>query len=427
MSNSGTREVHNKLEKNRRAHLKECFELLKSQVPAIQDEKKPSNLTILRTAIRYVQILRRREQELETELERLAREKIVNQQRLTTLKKELCAQWDHIDFNSLLPDSVESAKEVVLVENGADHSKYERDQDIDMKISMSDIDDSNSQVKSRCDTYYGSSSPTNSCSISPLHMSSSPNIVSTTSDTLPPQIHIVESPSVSFEKLSNTTVVSPLQFLSTSTLRMITDPEQQIALVQHSGNDRVTEPATLPKMAVHAGNTFTIFSDSFQKVTAATNNNPVVTGSGSQTSSSNSKLAAGTCVQFTSGLTLPAVSVNHKNITLPVKPGFSPSAPNGTIASSTVGDKGSTSTVLTTVPVHSNVGNLVNHSFVVTQPPPGQMLISTTSPHLPTNIMPTPPLLKTVSRLQSINGHQLVMKPATAAVVVVSSATAASK
>lgn len=55
-SNSGTREVHNKLEKNRRAHLKECFELLKSQVPAIQDEKKPSNLTILRTAIRYVQV-----------------------------------------------------------------------------------------------------------------------------------------------------------------------------------------------------------------------------------------------------------------------------------------------------------------------------------------------------------------------------------
>lgn len=55
-SNSGTREVHNKLEKNRRAHLKECFELLKNQVPAIQDEKKPSNLTILRTAIRYVQV-----------------------------------------------------------------------------------------------------------------------------------------------------------------------------------------------------------------------------------------------------------------------------------------------------------------------------------------------------------------------------------
>lgn len=76
-------------------------------------------------------------------------------------------------------------------------------------------------------------------------------------------------------------------------------------------DDRVTEPATLPKMAVHAGNTFTIFSDSFQKVTAATNNNPVVTGSGSQTSSSNSKLAAGTCVQFTSGKCGQIVSFNE--------------------------------------------------------------------------------------------------------------------
>jgi hypothetical protein len=55
---SGTREVHNKLEKNRRAHLKECFELLKKQVPASQDEKKTSNLSILRSAIRYIQVSR---------------------------------------------------------------------------------------------------------------------------------------------------------------------------------------------------------------------------------------------------------------------------------------------------------------------------------------------------------------------------------
>lgn len=53
---SGTREVHNKLEKNRRAHLKECFEMLKKQVPASQDEKKTSNLSILRSAIRYIQV-----------------------------------------------------------------------------------------------------------------------------------------------------------------------------------------------------------------------------------------------------------------------------------------------------------------------------------------------------------------------------------
>lgn len=37
-------------------------------------------------------------------MERLAREKIASQQRLSALKKELSAQWDHIDFNTLLPD-----------------------------------------------------------------------------------------------------------------------------------------------------------------------------------------------------------------------------------------------------------------------------------------------------------------------------------
>jgi len=52
---SGTREVHNKLEKNRRAHLKECFELLKRQLPS-QDEKKSSNLSILHAANKYIQV-----------------------------------------------------------------------------------------------------------------------------------------------------------------------------------------------------------------------------------------------------------------------------------------------------------------------------------------------------------------------------------
>uniref|UniRef100_A0ACB8ECT6 Uncharacterized protein n=1 Tax=Sphaerodactylus townsendi TaxID=933632 RepID=A0ACB8ECT6_9SAUR len=50
----GTREVHNKLEKNRRAHLKECFETLKRNIPNI-DDKKTSNLSVLRSALRYIQ------------------------------------------------------------------------------------------------------------------------------------------------------------------------------------------------------------------------------------------------------------------------------------------------------------------------------------------------------------------------------------
>ncbi|KAL0110400.1 hypothetical protein PUN28_013794 [Cardiocondyla obscurior] len=98
---SGTREVHNKLEKNRRAHLKECFELLKRQLPS-QDEKKSSNLSILHAANKYIQALRKKERDYEHEMERLAREKIAAQQRLVALRKELNATWDPIDINSLL-------------------------------------------------------------------------------------------------------------------------------------------------------------------------------------------------------------------------------------------------------------------------------------------------------------------------------------
>ncbi|CAG4968348.1 unnamed protein product [Parnassius apollo] len=86
---AGTREVHNKLEKNRRAHLKECFELLKRQLPATSDDKKTSNLSILGSAIRYIQVLRRKERECEHEMEKLAREKIAAQQRLAALRREV--------------------------------------------------------------------------------------------------------------------------------------------------------------------------------------------------------------------------------------------------------------------------------------------------------------------------------------------------
>jgi len=91
--NSGTREVHNKLEKNRRAHLKECFEMLKSQLPAFED-RKISNLAILRSSLRHIHTLKRKEREFEQEMERLAREKISLQQRLSNLKKDMLGKWD---------------------------------------------------------------------------------------------------------------------------------------------------------------------------------------------------------------------------------------------------------------------------------------------------------------------------------------------
>ncbi|XP_032663898.1 mucin-6-like isoform X3 [Odontomachus brunneus] len=94
---SGTREVHNKLEKNRRAHLKECFELLKKMLPQ-QDEKKSSNLSILHAANQYIQALTKKDLDYQRELQRLAEEKIAADQRLDLLKQEVVATWENVDF-----------------------------------------------------------------------------------------------------------------------------------------------------------------------------------------------------------------------------------------------------------------------------------------------------------------------------------------
>ncbi|KAL0266604.1 UNVERIFIED_CONTAM: hypothetical protein PYX00_009101 [Menopon gallinae] len=152
---AGTREVHNKLEKNRRAHLKECFELVKKQLPPSQDDKKASNLNILHSAIRFIQSLRRKEREYEHEMERLAREKIALQQRFATLKKELAAQWDHIDFNKLVPD-------LVVVETApGTHSTANQDQEETMPAA------DNEDVLQRRSLVFGRTSPATT-SASPL-------------------------------------------------------------------------------------------------------------------------------------------------------------------------------------------------------------------------------------------------------------------
>lgn len=97
---TGTREVHNKLEKDRRAHLKECFDVLKKQLPRTPDERKASNLSILHAAINYIRSLKKLEQEYEHEMERLARIKIQHQQNYTQLKKEI----GDIDVSTQIPE-----------------------------------------------------------------------------------------------------------------------------------------------------------------------------------------------------------------------------------------------------------------------------------------------------------------------------------
>lgn len=69
-----------------------------------------------------MQMLRRKERDYEHEMERLAREKIAAQQRLLALKKELAATWDHIDFNTLLPEQ-NAAADVTATRSSKSYSR----------------------------------------------------------------------------------------------------------------------------------------------------------------------------------------------------------------------------------------------------------------------------------------------------------------
>jgi hypothetical protein len=87
-NNSSTnREMHNRLEKNRRAHLKHCFDELAAECEL--DARKSSNLTVIKSALKYIMVLRRKEREHEKELADLVQEKIRRQQLLAQLKSDL--------------------------------------------------------------------------------------------------------------------------------------------------------------------------------------------------------------------------------------------------------------------------------------------------------------------------------------------------
>ncbi|CAF1441575.1 unnamed protein product [Adineta ricciae] len=90
------REIHNRLEKHRRAHLKGCFDNLKAEVPC-QRDRKITNLQVLNLAIKYIQTLTRKEREYEHEIALLTARNIELQQRLRSLKTDLNAEGHNVD------------------------------------------------------------------------------------------------------------------------------------------------------------------------------------------------------------------------------------------------------------------------------------------------------------------------------------------
>ncbi|KAI1288365.1 Max-binding protein MNT [Halotydeus destructor] len=90
VASSRHRELHKTLEKNRRAHLRSCFEQLKTELPKSEySDKKTSHINIIHCAIKYIQYLKRMEWENEHEMERLARTKIRYQNHLSQAKDEM--------------------------------------------------------------------------------------------------------------------------------------------------------------------------------------------------------------------------------------------------------------------------------------------------------------------------------------------------
>lgn len=79
--------IHNILEKNRRAHLKDCFENLQYELPQYR-EKKVTNLLILKQTIKYLEQAKRSEMEYEAELKRLLNDRNLLLEKLEKLKNE---------------------------------------------------------------------------------------------------------------------------------------------------------------------------------------------------------------------------------------------------------------------------------------------------------------------------------------------------
>ncbi|XP_014215065.1 max-binding protein MNT-like [Copidosoma floridanum] len=101
---TGTREVHNKLEKNRRAHLKECFDRLKATIPGMTN-RKTSNLNVLKEAVTYTKHLRKQNIDYDRKMTEITRINIELQNKCKALKMKMSLQpeWQNVDLDKVFP------------------------------------------------------------------------------------------------------------------------------------------------------------------------------------------------------------------------------------------------------------------------------------------------------------------------------------
>ncbi|CAK8672588.1 uncharacterized protein LOC143464938 isoform X2 [Clavelina lepadiformis] len=97
--------THNQLEKNRRAHLKECFEALKTSIPR-PGMRRSSNLTILKAALRHIQILKRKSTEYDQAKALLKNEVIAKTKLFEALKQDLLKVVDKQTIEKYLDEAI---------------------------------------------------------------------------------------------------------------------------------------------------------------------------------------------------------------------------------------------------------------------------------------------------------------------------------
>lgn len=137
-SYSRHRELHKTLEKNRRAHLRYCFELLKSELPASECvDKKTSHINIIKSAIRYVLALRQQETEIDNELMRLTKIKNDLTENLSNLRNNQPLSNQQQQQN--LPTPTTSDPQQLKQEQQMEHQPA-AEQQLSFLLSQSKID-----------------------------------------------------------------------------------------------------------------------------------------------------------------------------------------------------------------------------------------------------------------------------------------------
>lgn len=99
------RDMHNLLEKNRRAILREGFEKLKKELPHLEYGDKMSNLSILRNAVRYIKVLERRSKNYENSLKKQQKRLHDAAEKVSDLKNKLGITADSTEFDAYCASS----------------------------------------------------------------------------------------------------------------------------------------------------------------------------------------------------------------------------------------------------------------------------------------------------------------------------------